>query len=104
MENIPCKHLEHWSENQSPLGSGLNWPMEFEDCGHPGFEDTEKQYAFEVYVENNDCSPQCPGYEPVKVAICKKHGEFLEAAGCDGCMYDSYIECEQAAKEYFANK
>ena len=105
MENIPCKWKEHWTENQSPLGSGLNWPMEFSDCGHAGFvEDANRREKLEDYWQENDCSPDCPGYEPMEVAVCGKHGEFLKASGCDGCMYDSYKECEESGKAYFASK
>ena len=102
MENIPCKFLAHWTENQSPLGSGLNWPMHFSDCGHPELDSTSKQEEFEAYAENNECSPECPGYEPLEVSVCDKHGEFLKASGCDGCMYDSYLECKKSGDEYYS--
>ena len=104
MNNIPCKFFAHWSENQSPLGSGLNWPMDMYDCVHPDFPDIEKQMAFEEWSCNNQCSPDCPGYEAMEVTVCEKHGEFLKDAGCDGCMYDSYKECEASAAEYYGSK
>jgi len=74
MENIPCRWLDCWTENQSPLGSGEYWPMRMSECGNPN-----ENYG-------DECSPNCSGYEPMEVAICDKHGEFIKESGCDGCM------------------
>ncbi len=103
IENIPCKYEEHWTENQSPLGSGYYWPEEFSDCGFRGFENEKEQMKYEEYLESKDftCDKRCPGYEATEVKTCEKHGEFLAMSGCDGCMYDSYIEAEESAKEYY---
>lgn len=98
MENIPCKYLEHWSENQSPLGSGRNWPMEFTDCAHPGFPNDS---AKEEKLGDGICDETCLGYEPVEIAVCEKHGEFIRDDGCANCMHDSYLECKKSGEEYY---
>jgi len=82
----PCKHLEHWRENQSPLGSGEYWPMDMEGCSHPGFGDTPKEVELENYGK---CDEGCPGYEPMEVAICPKHGEYIREYGCGACMVEA---------------
>lgn len=98
MENIPCRWADTWSENLAPHGSGESWMQTFTDCAHPAFPKEDDQVKFEDYGE---CNGGCPGYEPMEVAVCEKHGEFLMASGCDGCMYDSYKECEEAGREYY---
>jgi len=85
MDKVPCKYWEHWVENQSPLGSGEYWPMDMEDCSHPGFEDISKEIELERYGK---CDENCPGYEPMEVAVCEKHGEFVKEWGCDRCMVE----------------
>ena len=85
MNNVPCKYLEHWRENQSPLGSGEYWPMDMEDCSHIGFEDISKQIELERY---GGCDVNCPGYKPMELAVCAKHGEYVKDWGCFDCMAD----------------
>jgi hypothetical protein len=87
MNKIPCKYLEHWVENQSPLGSGEYWPMDMEDCTHPPFGDEQKEIEFEGWGK---CDETCPGYEPMEVAICPKHGEYIKNYGCEGCEADDW--------------
>lgn len=96
MENIPCKWLEHWRENQSPLGSGEYWPMDMTDCNHPLLEDEAQEIQLENYGK---CDKGCPGYEPMEVALCEKHGEYVKKWGCDGCMADDFMEIERSAAE-----
>lgn len=87
MDNIPCKYLERWVENQSPLGSGEYWPMNMEECNHPSSESERNEQQPEEY---DKCDERCPGYEPMEVATCPKHGEFVKEYGCDGCLADEY--------------
>jgi hypothetical protein len=100
---LPCRFEEHWTENQSPFGSGLYWPMEVGDCGRPESTDVEKEKTFVAYVEGEhaDCNKSCPGYEPVDVDNCEKHGEFIKGEVCDGCMEEGILEAEKAAEEYY---
>ena len=88
MDNIPCKWLEHWRENQSPLGSGECWPMDMTGCGHPPFTDETKEIELEHYGQ---CNEGCPGYEPMEVGICEKHGEFIKDWGCEDCMAEAMV-------------
>lgn len=88
---LPCKWLNKWTENQSPLGSGLYWPEEFEECGYNG--------SLECNCEEPDkCNPSCPAYEPVPTKICPKHDvEYLASEWCGSCEEESYREIEKAA-------
>ena len=87
MDNIPCKHFRSWYENQAPLGSGRYWPEYFEECCHPEFDDPVKEKAFRYYADNCRCGKDCPGYEPVEIAVCPKHGEYIKRDGCEECRY-----------------
>ena len=87
----PCRYLEHWRENQSPLGSGEYWPMDMEDCNHPGFDNASKDAELENYGK---CDEGCPGYEPMEVATCPKHGEFVKEWGCEECMVEEQYQYE----------
>lgn len=82
---IPCRYLEHWRENQSPLGSGEYWPMDMEDCNHPPFEDEQKEIELEGW---GACDVTCPGYEAEEVGVCSRHGEFVKRYGCEECMFE----------------
>jgi len=77
---IPCRHLASWDENQAPLGSRMYWPEHFEECQHPTIYDMVPE------DEDPQCSSQCPGYEPMEIEVCPKHGEFLVEEGCYKCM------------------
>lgn len=84
----PCKYFSSYTENQSPLGSGMYWPKEMTDCDHPGFPDDEqKQVLFENYGR---CDVDCPGYEPEPTLNCPKHGEYFGSEGCVECEYEFY--------------
>jgi len=91
MVKIRCRHLEHWRENQSPLGSGEYWPMDMEDCSHPGFDDEQKQIALEGW---DHCDETCPGYEPEELGVCPKHGNFIKRDGCEECMFEEQYQAE----------
>ena len=95
MDNIPCKWFEHWRENHGPIGEC--WMEDMSGCGRDLFEDESIEMTFEEY---GNCDSGCPGYEPLEVITCEKHGEFIKEYGCDGCMYDDYIECQRMGKEY----
>jgi len=55
-----CRFYETWSENQSPLGSGMNWPMQMEDCSAEGDEET---------VMGEGEGP-CPSWKPLTADSC----------------------------------
>ncbi len=86
---IPCKYYEHWRENQSPLGSGECWPMDMEDCNHPGFDNVQRQMELETYEA---CNENCPGYKPIETKVCPKHGLFIAKYGCESCQAEEMKE------------
>lgn len=93
-DKIPCKHLSSWSENQSPLGSGLYWPEYFEACTLEGKID-ELQFSdeelYNQFTNGEIGCKNCPLYEPIPTEVCPKHDyEFLETDGCSVCEEDEF--------------
>jgi hypothetical protein len=86
-KNRHCKHYQVHTENQAPLGSGMCWLEKFEECTHPGFDDTLQ------------CGPMCPGFDPIDPVICPKHG--IDYTGyCTQCEQEEYEHWGEKEQEH----
>lgn len=98
-DQIPCKFShEYFDLVPTPFGSG--------NCRMPGWdclwfekepENPILEQAIEAYMDkpNFKCTPNCPGYQPVKTTICKKHDEeYLIGEECGACMQEDCARYE----------
>lgn len=93
-KDISCKFEKRWQERH-PYGS-TTAEEEMWECECPAEE--EKMKAIGVRIDSlKPCGCECPGYEPVVVNICNKHGEFTDY--CDGCENEFYEEMEQERRD-----
>jgi hypothetical protein len=80
---IPCRFEKRWSERHdygSTTASEEMWECE-------SLAEGEKLEQINIRSNSEEvCDRGCPGFEPVSVEICSKHGEFVFS--CDGCEND----------------
>lgn len=75
-----CKHLDTWSENLAPHGSGEMWMKDFSECSNPLFEDD-----YFVVVEDDDilCPKYCSDFR-----FCDEH-ELYVIEECSKCVEEA---------------
>jgi hypothetical protein len=84
-----CKWASHWTE----------YGASFWDCTHKLFEELPENDDY----EEMGTKQICPLWEPENIIICKKHELCFEKHGCGECEYESLIEAENSATEYWQN-
>jgi len=91
---IPCKFEKRWSERHdygSTTASEEMW-----ECECPAEGDKLKQ--INIRSDSGEiCDRGCPGFEPVPVEVCSKHGEFV--GSCDGCENEFLEEEHRERRE-----
>jgi hypothetical protein len=88
---IPCRFEKRWSERHSSSAQEEMWECE---CSAEG----EKLEHINIRSNLGEiCDRGCPGFEPVSVEVCSKHGEFVFS--CDGCESEFMEEEFRERKE-----
>lgn len=91
-KSIECKFDHSWYEDVAGDG-GSRMPM-FE-CECDVELSPKDQERLDICLR---CGPECPGYRPVPVLVCKKHN--CEYTGsCTACENEFYDQMEKALEE-----
>lgn len=101
LEQIYCKYDHTWYETlgEKWMGSCPMWECEWFEKAP---ENVELAITIAALIETKGfkCNPQCPGYTPVEIYICKKHDEEYTDI-CSSCE-EGFEMLQEAAEIKYA--